>query len=220
MAMYGGQTEHSDLLRYVAAVLVAFQVGLIALIAPSLTSPAISSEIEGGTFEMLRLTPLRSGELFWGKLGPALLPALLPIVALLPAYGAVCFVDDRYIRAVRFLLPVFLLSVMLCCTTGLMCSAYLTNTARATVTNYLIICGIVVLPMLAWLVAGSQIQPRLAAWLALPSPLVMALNLLPDGSAEVMRLWPEHLIVVSALCLLMLLCARVRINVLLRKGGS
>lgn len=61
MALYGGQTQHADLLRYVAGVLVAFQVGLIALVNPSLTSPAISSEIEGGTFEMVRLTRLGRG---------------------------------------------------------------------------------------------------------------------------------------------------------------
>jgi ABC-type Na+ efflux pump permease subunit len=218
MAMYGGQTEHGDLLRYVASVLIAFQVGVIALIDPSLTSPAISSEIESGTFETLRLTPLGSGQIFWGKFLPAVLPALLPIIALLPAYGALCFVNPLYLRSILPMLPVFVLAVVLCCTMGLACSAFATSTARATVSNYLIIAAIVVLPLLAWLSAGTLLDTRLASWLAMPSPLVMALNLLPGGSPEVARLLPHHLVLTLFLCIAVLVVARVRLGSLLREG--
>ena len=218
MAMYGGQTEHGDLLRYVAAVIVAFQVGIITLIDPSLTSPAVSSEVESGTFEILRLTPLRSGEMFWGKFIPAFLPALLPIIALLPAYGAICFVNQIYIRSIVMMLPVFTLSVALCCTTGLACSTFAANTARATVFNYFIIAAIVVLPLLAWFAAGTFISPRVASWLAMPSPLVVALNLLPEGSSEIARLYSHHLILTAVTCVVMLLVARFRLGLLLRKG--
>jgi ABC-type transport system involved in multi-copper enzyme maturation permease subunit len=218
MAMYGGQTEHGDLLRYVASVLVAFQVGIIALIDPSLTSPAVSSEMESGTFETLRLTPLSSGQIFWGKYFPAVLPALLPIIALLPAYGALCYVNPLYIRSVLPMLPVFVLAVVLCCTMGLACSAFATSTARATVTNYLIIAAIVVLPLLAWLASGTLLDVRLASWLAMPSPLVMALNLLPAGSPEVARLLPYHLVLTVILCIAVLVVARLRLGALLREG--
>jgi ABC-type transport system involved in multi-copper enzyme maturation permease subunit len=218
MAMYGGQTEHGDLLRYVASVLVAFQVGIIALIDPSLTSPAVSSEMESGTFETLRLTPLGSGQIFWGKFLPAVLPALLPIVALLPAYGALCFVNPLYIRPVLQMLPVFVLAVVLCSTMGLACSALATSTARATVTNYLIIAAIVILPLLAWLAAGTLLDIRLASWLAMPSPLVMALNLLPGGAPEIARLLPHHLVMTLILCIIGLVMARVRLGLLLREG--
>ena len=218
MALNGGQTQHGDLLRYVAAVLVAFQVGLIALVNPSLTSPAVSAEVEGGTFEMLRLTPLRAGQLFWGKLLPALPPALLPIAAMLPAYGAVWFVDPIYLRPITLLVPVFVLTAVLCCTTGLACSAFTASTARATVGNYLIIAALIVLPLLGWFAAGTLLDPRLVAWLALPSPLIMSLNLLPDGAPEVARLWPQHLMLLGGLSLLALVAARARVGRLLRKG--
>jgi ABC-2 type transport system permease protein len=218
MAMYGGQTQHGDLLRYVAAVLVAFQLGLIALIGPSLTSPSISSEVEAGTFEILRLTLLRPRQIFWGKFLPAMLPALLPIVAMLPAYGAIGFVNELYIPAILLLLPVFVLTVILCCTTGLICSAFTSNTARATICNYLLIAAMIVLPLLAWLATGTHLDPLLASWLAMPSPLVMALNLLPGGSGEIARLWPHHLMLIGGLCLLTLLLARLRLGLLMRKG--
>ena len=218
MAMYGGQTEHGDLLRYVAAILVVFQIGVIVLIDPSLTSPAISSEMEGATFEMLRLAPFRAGQIFWGKFVPSVLPAILPIIALLPAYGAICVVNDLYIRPIVLMLPVFVMTMALCCTTGLACSAFAANTARATVSNYLIIAAIVVLPMLAWLAGGTYLDMRWASWLAMPSPLVMALSLLPDGSPLVAQLWPQHLIFTGALCVVMLVVARTRLQVLIREG--
>ena len=220
MALYGGQTEHADLLHYVAVVLIAFQIGVIAMIDPSLTSPAITSELETGTFEILKLTPLSSGEVFWGKLLPALAPAMLPIIALLPAYGVICFVNPIYLRSALMILPVFLMAVALCCSTGLACSTFMKNSTSSTITNYFIIAGIVVLPLLAWLAAGAYIDVRLANWIALFSPFVMSVNLLPDGSADIARLLPQHLMTTGGVCLLMLLLARVRLRLLLRRGQS
>lgn len=220
MALYGGQTEHADLLHYVAAVLIAFQIGVISMIDPSLTSPAITSELETGTFEILKLTPLSSGEVFWGKLLPALAPAMLPIIALLPAYGVICFVNPIYLRSVLMILPVFVMAVALCCSTGLACSTFMKNSTSSTITNYFIIAGIVVLPLLAWLAAGGFIDVRLANWIAQFSPFVMSVNLLPDGSADIARLLPQHLVTIGGVCLFMLLLARVRLGLLLRRGQS
>jgi ABC-type transport system involved in multi-copper enzyme maturation permease subunit len=218
MALYGGQTQHADLLRYVAAVLVAFQVGLIALVNPSLTTPAISAEIEAGTFEMLRLTRLGPGQMFWGKFAPALLPAVLPIVALLPAYGAVWFVDPTYLRPITLLVPVFALTAVLCCTSGLACSALADSTPRATVSNYLLVAALIVLPLFAWFAAGAYLDRSIASRFAIASPLVVALNLLPDGAPEIAHRWPQHLMVIGGLCFLTLVVARLRLGSLLRRG--
>jgi ABC-type transport system involved in multi-copper enzyme maturation permease subunit len=218
MAMYGGQTEHGDLLRYVAAVLVAFQIGLIGLINPSLTASAIGSEVEAGTFELLRLSPLRSGQVFWGKFLPAFLPALLPIIALLPAYGAICFVNQAYLHSFLLLLPVVVALVALCCASGLMCSAFLGNTTQATLTNYVFISAIIVLPLLAWFASGAVLDVRLSALLATPSALAVGLNLLPEGQTEIARQWQTHLFWIVGLMLFMLLLTRVRLTSLLRKG--
>jgi ABC-type transport system involved in multi-copper enzyme maturation permease subunit len=220
MALYGGQTQYADLLHYVAAVLVAFQISVITMIDPSLTGPAISSEVENTTFEMLRLTPLSSGQIFWGKFVPAFFPAMLPIIALLPAYGVICFVNPIYVRSVLLMLPVFTLTVVLCCATGMVCSTFMKNSASATVTNYFIIAAIVVLPLLAWLATGVFIDARLSYWLAQLSPFVMAVNLLPNGSPEITRLLPQHLMLIGGLCLFMLVLARLRLELLLRKGRS
>ncbi|HEV7302278.1 MAG TPA: ABC transporter permease [Tepidisphaeraceae bacterium] len=217
MSLYGG-VEQTNLLAHVATVLVALQLGLIALIDPSLTSPGISSEIESGTFETLRLTPLGGGKIFWGKLLPSLPAALLPVLALLPAYGAVCFVDPSYPQRFLLLLPVVALAALLCCTVGLAASSFFDNTARATVTAYLICAAIFILPLLPYFAAGTQLGENIAAWMSMVSPLVMGLSLMPTGSRAVQELWQTHLIVIACLCLVMLLAARVRLGQLLKQG--
>jgi hypothetical protein len=217
MSLSGG-VDQSDLLIHVTIVLIALQLGLIALIDPSLTSPAISTEVESGTFETLRLTPLGGGRIFWGKLLPSLPTALLPVLALLPTYGAGCFVDPSYLPRFILLLPVVVLAAMICCTVGLSASTFFGNTARATIAAYLICAGLFTLPLVPYAAGGSQIGEHLAAWLAMPSPLVMGLSLMPGGSGAVLDLWTAHLIFAGFFCLLMLGLARWRLGVLLHRG--
>jgi ABC-type transport system involved in multi-copper enzyme maturation permease subunit len=224
MSLYGG-TEHSDLLLYVAQVLVAFQIALIGLVVPSLTSSAISSEIENGTFETLRLTPLRGGQIFWGKFLPAFLPALLPVLALLPAYGTLQFVSEAYRVYFLRLLPVVLLAVVFCCTLGILCSSFVIQTARATVSAYLLTAALFVLPLFGWWAAGEQLSIRVGVHIAFVSPLVMAINLLPapagkgaEVSAQIAQLYLPHLYIMGGLCVAMILIARARLSYLLRQG--
>ncbi len=216
MSLYGG-SEHADLLKYVAGVLVAFQIGMIALVAPSLTSSTISGEIENGTFESLRLSRLKGGQIFWGKFLPAFQPAALPILALIPGYGAICFINPGYLTVLYVLIPVIVLSVALCCAIGIACSAFTANTARATVAAYLIVTFLFVLPAAGWWAMEAGVFPD-GYKIAFLSPLVLGLNLLPDSSVQILNLWPLHLMVIGGLFVLTLIVARIRLSVLLRRG--
>jgi ABC-type transport system involved in multi-copper enzyme maturation permease subunit len=217
MSLYSG-AEHGDLLRYVAQVVMSLQIGVIALVAPSLTSAAVSSEIENGTWELLRLTPRGGGEIFFGKLLPSIAPALLPVLALLPAYGALCVVDPSYLLYLLRLVPVILLAVVFCCMVGLTFSSFMASTARATVAAYLCVAAIFLLPLFAALAAGEQLSERVAAHVAFLSPLVVALNELPGGWEMLRDLYAAHLWTLGAACAAMLIASRVRLNVLLRRG--
>ncbi len=216
MSLSGG-AEHEDLLKYVASVLVAFQIGIIALVAPSLTSSTISGEIENGTFETLRLSRLKGGQIFWGKFLPAFQPAVLPILALIPGYGAICYINMGYLTVLYVLIPVIVLSVALCCAIGIACSAFVANTARATVAAYLIVAVLFVLPAAGWWAMQAEVFPG-GYKIAFISPLVLALNLLPNSSAQILNLWPQHLMVIGGLFLVTLISARIRLAVLLRRG--
>jgi ABC-type transport system involved in multi-copper enzyme maturation permease subunit len=196
---------------------VAFQIGIIALVAPSLTSSTISGEIENGTFETLRLSRLKGGQIFWGKFLPAFQPAVLPILALIPGYGAICFIDPGYIPRLMILLPVVVLAVALCCAIGIVCSAFVANTARATVAAYLIVTILFVLPAAGWWAMQAQVLPG-GYKVAFISPLVLGLNLLPDAPIQIYNLWPLHLMVIGGLFIVALVIARIRLAVLLHRG--
>ncbi|CAN5597986.1 ABC transporter permease [soil metagenome] len=216
MSLYGN-AEHSDLLRYVTAVLVSLQIGIIALVTPSLTSSTISGELENGTFEALRLSRLRGGQIFWGKFIPAFQPAVLPILALLPGYGAICFINHDYIPRLTLLLPVIVMAVALCCAIGIACSAMIANTARATVAAYCVVVLVFIAPAAAWWAMLTHVLPG-GYKIAFISPLVMGLNLLPDSSEQIYNLWTQHLIVMGGLFVATMLVARGRLTMLLKKG--
>ena len=149
MGLYG-DPSHPDLMKYVVQILVALQIALVTLVVPSLSTASVSGEIENGTFELLRLTPLSSDSIFWGKLIPSLPPALLPMAALLPAYLALVFIDPSYMPHLMRIGPVVLLDLLAMCILGLTCSTWLGNTARATVAAYALAASLVILPMLIW----------------------------------------------------------------------
>lgn len=217
MAIYGGM-EYPDLLRHVAGVLVAFQIGLIGLVTPSLTTSSISSEIENGTFEMLRITRLRGGQIFWGKFLASLFPAILPMIALIPAYGALGYMNAGYLAHFRVLAPILLLAIAFCCTLGLFCSIFFSRTAQSTVVTYLITASVFILPLFAWWGIGEQIPERVGNWIAFVSPLVMGLTALPDSDPSLAAMHNAHLCLMGGLCLLMMISARIRLQVLLRHG--
>ncbi len=220
MALYGGDMHHANLLNYVAAVVVTFQVGLVALVSPSLTSSTVSSELETGTWEILRLTPLSGWRIFWGKFIPAFLPALLPIIALLPAYGALWYIQNDYLQYFMRILPVIVLAAVFCCTLGLMCSTLFASTARATVTAYVVTAALFVLPMIAWWASGVVLSEPVAAHIAMFSPGVIAVNQLRDAWPAVAeyRLYEKHLYVMGGLSLVALIVAWLRLAALMRRG--
>jgi ABC-type Na+ efflux pump permease subunit len=198
-------------------VLVSLQIGIIALVTPSLTSSTISGELENGTFESLRLSRLRGGQIFWGKFIPAFQPAVLPILALIPGYSAICFINHDYISRLTLLLPIIVMSVALCCAIGIACSAMIASTARATVAAYCVVVLVFIAPAAAWWAMLTQVLPG-GYKIAFISPLVMGLNLLPDSSEQIYNLWTQHLIVMGGLFVIAMLVARVRLAILLKKG--
>ncbi len=217
MSLYGG-TEYADLLTYVARIVVIFQIGIIALVSPSLTSAAVSTEIEYGTFDTLRLSRLGGGTIFWGKFIPAFIPAALPILALVPAYAALWFIDPGYQTRFLKLAPIVGLAVVFCCTLGLAASTFFAATARATVTAYLVAAALFVLPVFGWFAAGSQLTVDVAKWIAFVSPLVMALAQLPGADPSIQAMYVPHLWLMGGLCVALALLAWMRLAHLLRRG--
>ena len=70
----------------IASALVVLQSAVLVLFAPSLSAGLISTEREGGGWNLLRMTPLSPGRSLRGKLMSAFWPVSLVLCATLPGY--------------------------------------------------------------------------------------------------------------------------------------
>ncbi len=68
----------ADTVRMVAII---FQIGVVALLAPGVSSGLVTDEITGGTFDSLRMTPISPFTLIFGKLKATFLYAFIFILS-------------------------------------------------------------------------------------------------------------------------------------------
>ena len=73
-----GDEIHADSVR---AVAIVFQIGIVALLAPGISSGLITDEITIGTFDALRMTPISPFTLIFGKLKATFFYALIFLIS-------------------------------------------------------------------------------------------------------------------------------------------
>ena len=78
LAFQMGEEIHTESVRFVAIV---FQIGIVALLAPGISSGLITDEIGSGTFEALRMTPMSPFTLIFGKLKATFFYALIFLIS-------------------------------------------------------------------------------------------------------------------------------------------
>jgi ABC-type transport system involved in multi-copper enzyme maturation permease subunit len=123
-----------DQIRIIA---LAFQVGLIILIGPSLTIGAIASEKEGRTFDQLRMTPLHSWTIFMGKFGAAAILSLMLVIASAPVYLALLYIEGAFrIDYLYAMLAVSGVTIAFSLSAGFFFSTVCITTARAAAWSY------------------------------------------------------------------------------------
>jgi len=203
-------------------VLITFHFALIALLCPCLTSGAISCELELGTLELLRLSPLTPGEIFRGKLLSAMKAGLTPILAMLPAYAALCYLDPSYLPYLTRIVPILIASVLFSCVVGLACSSIAANVSRATTAAYVIVLSFLILPVFAQWISTDRLPVIQSAALGAPSSLGVALSIISaDRVAHAAgEMWQVHLVFVAVICIVLLLITQFRLTRLLRCGTA
>ena len=73
---------------------IIFQLGLVALLAPTVSSGSITDEITSNTLLLLRLTPLSPAKVILGKFKAALLYVVIFLLSSLPIFLALIFFED------------------------------------------------------------------------------------------------------------------------------
>ncbi|MEF3273754.1 MAG: ABC transporter permease [Chloroflexus sp.] len=146
----------------------------IVLVAPALTSGAISSERERLTYDMLLATPLRPGQMLTGKLIGALSYLLLLIFASIPVFSTVLIFGGVELRILVWIMLLLGSAALFFGTIGLFCSSLFRRTTTATIASYtivLLLCSVPLLIASVWQQFSNPMGQSPPPWLLYLNPL-------------------------------------------------
>lgn len=135
----------------IGGALVLLQASLLILITPSLSAGLVSAEREGGGWQLLRMTPVAPGKILRGKLVSVLWPILLLMSATLPGYIVMMTVKPELAAQIQRVLISLGMIALFAVFAGATASSFFRSTAAATALANLIVVGVCILPLLAWL---------------------------------------------------------------------
>jgi len=128
--------ELEELGKLIFHTVVLLEFLLVSFIGPSLTTGAISSERERGTFDLLRTTLLSSSSLIFGKLGASVAYLLLLIFAALPLQSLAFLLGGVAPGEMIISLVMLTTSTLLFCTLGIYFSGIARKTSTANAFAY------------------------------------------------------------------------------------
>lgn len=174
----------------IGGIMVMLQVALIILVTPSLASGLISSEIESGGWNLMKMTPLSANRILRGKLLSVVLTLLLILLATLPGYVVILFIDPGRHEQVRDVLICLLLTAVFALILSATCSSLFRKTTIATVVSYAALVTICVGTMLVWLARNAPFGHRTVEAVLSINPMAAALNVIGTPGFEDYRLLP------------------------------
>jgi ABC-type transport system involved in multi-copper enzyme maturation permease subunit len=160
----------------IAGGLVVLQTILLLLFAPSLSAGLISTEREGGGWQLLRTTPLSVGAILRGKLASAVWPLLLLMCATVPGYLVMITIDPEQAPQAKRVVACLGLMAVFAVLVGATASSLFRSTATATVVANLVLVAICVAPLLTWLGRDAPFGHETVERALSVSPLAAALS--------------------------------------------
>jgi ABC-type transport system involved in multi-copper enzyme maturation permease subunit len=160
----------------IGGALVLLQTALIILFAPSLAAGLISSEREGGGWQLLRMTPLAPGRIIRGKLMSVVWPLFLLMCATLPGYIVLMTIEPELIPQVRRVLICLGLTAAFAVLLSAAASSVFRSTAAATAAANLVMIAVCVLPLLGWLGKDAPFGHATVEAILMVSPVAAALH--------------------------------------------
>jgi hypothetical protein len=196
----------------IGGALVLLQTALLLLFAPSLAAGQISSEREGGGWQLLRSTPLSPGAILRGKLVSVAWPLILLLCGTLPGYVVMMTVDPELApQAKRVVISLGLMSVFAVMVSAAASSVF-RSTATATAAANMGLVGVCVVPLLAWLGRDAPFGHRTVETVLTLSPVAGALHAANTRGFAEYELLPANWWLIGSLsfALLVVLVLRTR----------
>jgi ABC-type transport system involved in multi-copper enzyme maturation permease subunit len=176
----------------VGGALVLLQTALLILFAPSLAAGLVSSEREGGGWQLLRATPLSPGKILRGKLASAAWPLLLLMCGTLPGYVVLMTIQPELWGQVWRVVGCLGATAVFAVLASAAASSVFRTTAAATAASYLVIVAVCLLPLLVWLGRDAPFGHRTVEVALMVSPVAAALSAAETPGFSAYRLLPEN----------------------------
>jgi ABC-type transport system involved in multi-copper enzyme maturation permease subunit len=195
--------------------MVLLQVALIVLLTPSLAAGLISSELEGGGWDLLRMTPLRTDSILFGKLASVTSTLVLILFATLPGYLVMLWIRPEMWGQISHVLIGLALLAVFALMLSAAVSSFFRRTAPATTTAYALLVGLCAGTMLVWLGRDAPFGHAAVETALKTNPLATALSVIETPGFTDYELVPANWWFMgwaSALCLLILLVQTWRLT--------
>ena len=169
----------------VGGILVVLQVALIALITPSLAAGLLSTERESGGWNLLMTTPLRAGQILFGKLASVGLTLVLILLATLPGYAVMLAIKPAIALEVQRVVVCLVGAAGFVLLLSAAVGSLWARTATATAAAYTVVLTLCAGTMLIWLGRGAPFGHSTVEAALTLNPMAAALSVIrTPGFAE------------------------------------
>jgi ABC-type transport system involved in multi-copper enzyme maturation permease subunit len=162
----------------VGALMALLQIALIVLITPSIAGGLISSEVETGGWQMLMMTPLSPRRIITGKLLSVAWTLLLVLLATVPGYGVMMFIEPWQSAAVGQVILTLAMTAVFSLVLTAAVSSLIPRTSTATAAAYALLIMLIAGTMLIWLGRDAPFSHSTVEMALRLNPLAASLGLI------------------------------------------
>ena len=200
----------------IASSMVLMQVALLLLLGPSLGANLIAAEIESGGWQLLRASPISPVRIVIGKLMSTVWTLLLLLLATLPGYTVMSYIQPAIGGQVGNVVISLLIAIALVTSISACVSSFCRTTAVATATSYAILLTLFAGTLLIWLARGKPFGALFVERVLLFNPAAIALAEMKTPGFDQYTLAPLGWYIGIALTIACILILAVRTHRLTR----
>lgn len=184
----------------IASSMVIMQIGFLLLLGPSLGANLIASEVESGGWQLMRASPISPWRILSGKLLSAFLTLLLLLMATLPGYVMMSYIQPAIGGQVSNVIISLLIATAMVTILSACVSAYSKTSAAATAASYAVLLVLFAGTLLIWLGRGNPFGPVFVERALLLNPAATALAEMKAPGFETFQLIPNGWYVGLSIC--------------------
>ncbi|MEI6540075.1 MAG: ABC transporter permease subunit, partial [Planctomycetota bacterium] len=210
LASAGGAESRG--VHFTGAIIIVLQVALIVLLTPGLAASMIAGEMESGSWNLLRVTPMSAGRILTGKLTSVVLTLALLLFATLPGYAVIMLIQPNLQAQVRQVIVSLILAALLSMLISATVSSFFRSTAVATTVAYGILISLFAGTLLVWVNLDAPFGHSLVENTLRLNPLAAALSAIEAKGFQTFNLIPSAWWISSMLSLVLLIVLYFRVR--------